>query len=256
VTLPPFSDHFRGKPVIEHLKEAKLKGLNASHEVHGTEAPGHFAAGADAAKETALFALLLWTLKTCFGWTPDFLFNLILLFSVGLLIWKTGRSATLGYMRMQRLHRLIEEERWEIQHHRNQEREELAQIYRAKGFEGKLLEEVLDVLMSDDNRLLTIMLEEELGLTLEAYEHPLKQSLGAFVAVLITAPLCLFSLWAFPTFGLPCMSTLLIASSAILFAKIEKNRILPAFLWNLALAALTASSLFFLSMGLSRALHL
>lgn len=255
MTLPPFSDHFRGKPVVEHLKEAKLKGLNASHEVHGTEMPGHYAAGADAAKETALFSLLFWILNFSFGWPTHFLFYFILLFSVALLIWKTGRSAALGYMRMQRLHRLIEEERWEIEHHRHQEREELSEIYRAKGFEGKLLEEVLDVLMSDDNRLLTVMLEEELGLTLETYEHPLKQSCGAFVGVFIAALLLLLSLWMFPSFGLPCMSALLIGSSAIFFAKIEKNRILPALLWNLALTALTAGALFFLRMSIS-ALHL
>lgn len=246
MTLPPISDHFKGKPVVEHLKEAKLKGLSASHEVHGTEMPGHYAAGADAAKETALFSLLFWILRFSFGWTQASLFYLILLFSVALLIWKTGRSAILGYMRMQRLHRLIEEERWEIQHHRHQERTELAEIYRAKGFEGKLLEEVLDVLMSDDNRLLTVMLEEELGLTLEAYEHPLKQSLGAFVGVLAATLLSLLSLWIFPSFGLPCMSVFIISVSTLFFAKIEKNHLFPALLWNLALAALTAGSLFFL----------
>lgn len=247
MTLPPFSDHFRGKSVVEHLKEAKTKGLNASHEVHGTELPGHFAAGADAAKETALYALLLWVLAFSLGWAPHIVMILLLFFMSGLLIWKTGRSATLGYMRMQRLHRLIEEERWEIQHHRQQERQELGEIYRAKGFEGKLLEEVLDVLMSDDNRLLTVMLEEELGLTLEAYEHPLKQSLGAFLGVLTAALICLSGFWIDPSFGVPIASVLVIGSSAAFFAKIEKNRVLPALLWNLALALLVGGALFFMT---------
>jgi hypothetical protein len=247
MTLPPFSDHFRGKSVVEHLKEARTKGFNASHEVHGTELPGHFAAAADAAKETALYALLLWVLAFSLGWPAHTLLYLLIFFTGGLLIWKTGRSATLGYMRMQRLHRLIEEERWEIQHHRNQERQELGEIYRAKGFEGKLLEEVLDVLMSDDNRLLTVMLEEELGLTLETYEHPLKQSLGAFLGVLATALVCLLGFWVVPSFGVPIASALVIASSAGCFARIEKNRVLPALLWNLALALLVGGALFFLA---------
>lgn len=247
MTLPPFSDHFRGKSVVEHLKEAKTKGLNASHEVHGTELPGHFAAGADAAKETALYALILWVLAFSLGWSAHTLLLLLVFFMSGLLIWKTGRSATLGYMRMQRLHRLIEEERWEIQHHRQQEREELGEIYRAKGFEGKLLEDVLDVLMSDDNRLLTVMLEEELGLTLEAYEHPLKQSLGAFLGVLAAGSTCLLGFWIDPFFGVPIASGLVIATGASFFAKIEKNRVLPALLWNLALALLVGSALFFIT---------
>ena len=77
--------------------------------------------------------------------------------------------------------RLLEEEKWEIEHNRNQEKVELKVLYRAKGFEGKLLDDVVDVLMADDKRALHIMLKEELGMTLEAYEHPLKQSLGALL---------------------------------------------------------------------------
>jgi hypothetical protein len=121
------------------------------------------------------------------------LFLMLSLFSFGWAVWKTGRSALLGWGRMERLHRLIEEERWEIQHHRAQERRELGEMYRAKGFDGKLLEEVLDVLMSDDNRLLKVMLEEELGLTLEAYEHPLRQAIGALFA---SSPHPAFACWA------------------------------------------------------------
>ena len=63
MALPPPSDHFRGKSVIDHLREAKAKGMHASHEAHGAEVPGHFAAGADAAKETAVILLILWTLS-------------------------------------------------------------------------------------------------------------------------------------------------------------------------------------------------
>ncbi len=152
---------------------------------------------------------------------------------------------------MERLHRVIEEERWEIEHHRPQEREELAEMYR-KGSEGKLLEEVLDVLMADDNRLLQVMLEEELGLTLEAYEHPVTNrpsapSCGALVLPLSFA--CL-GFWAFPSFGLPL---LLPPSSIILsapLAKLEKNRILHSFVWNLAIAATGCRQRLFLNPSL------
>ena len=92
----------------------------------------------------------------------------------------------LGWARLERLHRIVEEERYEIENHRQQEREELKELYRAKGFQGKLLDEVVDVLMADGERLLKVMVEEELGLSLQSQEHPLKQgagsALGAFVA--------------------------------------------------------------------------
>lgn len=246
MALPPPSDHFRGKSVVEHLKEARTKGMHASHEVHGTEMPGHYAAGADAAKETAVVFLFFW-IVSLFVPFPIPLSVFLCLFSVGWAVWKMGRSALLGWARMERLHRLIEEERWEIQHHRAQERSELAEIYRAKGFEGKILEEVLDVLMADDNRLLKVMLEEELGLTLEAYEHPLRQSLGALFGVCLASLLSVFGLWAFPLFGLPTMCALILACAAILSAKIEKNRVFSSFLWHLALALLAAGTIYFLA---------
>ena len=94
------------------------------------------------------------------------------LFSIGWLFWKLGRSSLLGWARLERLHRLIQQEQWEIEHHRAQEKEELTAMYHQKGLTGKLLEQVIEVLMADDNRLLRVMLEEELGLTLETYEHP------------------------------------------------------------------------------------
>ena len=243
-------DHFQGKSVVEHLKEAKAKGMSASHEVHGAEMPGHLCAGADAARECALYLVLLWILSYAVDLSPKHLFVLLLLFCFGLMLWKGGRSAWLGYMRMQRLHRLIEEERWEIQHHRQQERDELREIYRAKGFEGKLLEEVLDVLMADDNRLLKVMLEEELGLTLEAYEHPLKQCTGALIGVCVTTGLCFVGLWIWPAWGLPLAATLIMGSTSFLFAHLEKNPILPALIWNLSLAALVAAAVYFLELGL------
>src|SRR5690242_14153077 len=133
MSFPPPSDHFRGKSVVDHLKEARTKGMQASHETHGIEMPGHYAAGADAAKETAIVFLILWVLSLFISF-PVSLFIILSLFAFGWTIWKTGRSALLGWARMERLHRLIEEERWEIQHHRQQERKELAEMYRVKGF--------------------------------------------------------------------------------------------------------------------------
>ena len=80
---------------------------------------------------------------------------------------------------------MIEEEHFEIKNSRENEQQELAEIYHAKGFEQPLLDQVVQVLMADENRLLTVMLEEELGLRLEEYEHPLKQGLGAFLGVVL-----------------------------------------------------------------------
>jgi hypothetical protein len=245
MTLPPPSEHFRGKSVVEHLKEARTRGALASAEIHGTEMPGHLAAGVDASKETAIAILILWVILAHF-FAIRMVWPYLLLFSTGWIFWKTARSALLGWARIERLHRLIEEERWEIQHHRAQEKQELTAMYEAKGLSGKLLEEVIDVLMADDNRLLQVMLEEELGLTLEAYEHPLKQAFGAFCGALSSACLCMFGLWTLPALGLPIAAAIAVTISAAIFAKLERNRAWNSIVWNLAIAGVVAGCIYFL----------
>lgn len=233
-------DHFEGKSVLEHLKAARAKGAMAAAEIHGTEMPGHLAAGADAARDTAVSLFLLWISFPSQS-------TLYFLFAVGLFLWKAGRSALLGWARLERLHRVIEEERWEIEHQREQEREELAAMYQAKGLSGKLLDEVVTVMMADDNRLLHIMLEEEMGLALEVYEHPLKQSLGAGMGVILASILFAGGYFLFsPIVG----TALTVIIAAILVAKLERNRRIEAVIWNLSVVAFVAGAVYFLKLML------
>lgn len=237
--------HFHGKEALGHVIEARQKGKTASAEIHGTELPGHYSAAADAAKETALILLVLWTLFREMGFPEHNVPWISLAFIIGWLFWKVGRSAILGWSRLERLHRVIEEERWEIEHHRPQEKEELKALYAAKGFSGKLLDEAVEVLMADDNRLLQVMLEEELGLSLESYEHPLKQAAGAFIGVAGAALVMSIGLFYLPSYGTMACAALIISLSAGTTAQLEKNKPLPSIVWNLAAAALAAGAAYF-----------
>src|SRR3569832_1946994 len=107
-------DHFEGKSVAQHLKAARARGALASAEIHGTEMPGHLAAGADGARETAYLLGILYLLIGNSFW-------ILFIAAKKKQNKKIGRSAMLGWARLERLHRLIEEERWEIQHDRKQE---------------------------------------------------------------------------------------------------------------------------------------
>lgn len=238
--------HFKGKDAIEHVAEAHAKGIIAATEIHGTEMPGHIYAAADSAKETALALLLLWALLAQFPLSLSQIMLTLGIFASGWLLWKIGRSAWLGWSRLERLHRVLEQEKWEIEHHRQQEREELRVLYRAKGFEGKLLEDVCDVLMADGERLLRVMVEEELGLSLESQEHPLKQSLGAAAGTAIATLTCGIFLFLWPQTGLIIGALSIFASSAALSAYHMQNRMIPAITWNLGLATLSFGCVYFL----------
>lgn len=238
------SSHFKGKEALEHVLEAQKKGYFATSEIHGEEIPGHYSAAADAAKETAILSLLLGTLlhlSQIAAWMP-----ILIVFLIGYLVWKTGRSALLGYARLERLHRLIEEERWEIEHHRHQEKEELKALYAAKGFSGKLLDEVISVLMADNNRLLQVMLEEELRVNLHSYEHPFKQALGASIGVVGSFLIVSFGWVFFPFWGPYLAAAVVIVLAAGTTAQLEKNAIVPSIIWNLTAALLSFASVYWI----------
>ena len=82
------------------------------------------------------------------------------------------------------LHMIRKEEENEIDLIPEGEREEIRQIYAAKGFEGELLEQVVDVITSNEQVWVDTMLLEEHGLLLDGPE-PKKAAWWTFVAFLV-----------------------------------------------------------------------
>lgn len=245
--------HFEGKDAAEHLKAARAKGAKATSELHGTEMPGYLSAGADSLKETSILLVGIWILLVHFNLPETKALWILGLFSIGWLFWKVGRSSLLGWARLERLHRLIQQEQWEIEHHRAQEKEELTAMYAQKGLSGKLLEQVVEVLMADDNRLLRVMLEEELGLTLETYEHPLKQAAGAAVGVIIAMVGMIIGFFIFGFLGITILLGLLFAGATLLASKKEGNELIKSLVWNLAVAVLATTSIYLIAEWMSHA---
>ena len=236
-TILTVQKHFENQDPLSHVMGKRAEGMLSLSESHGTETPGHFAAATDALRETALILLILWLFLPS---AP-----VLIAFGLGWLAWKTGRSGWLGWARLERLHNLIEQEKYEIEHHRPQERDELVALYGSKGFEGKLLADVVDVLMADQDRLLKVMLEEEMGLTLQAFEHPLKQCFGAALGALISLVACVGTFFLFPAYGMLFASFLLLIGGAVASALRDRNRLIPAVIWNVSVGALAFGVAYF-----------
>ena len=71
----------------------------------------------------------------------------------------------------------IETERYEIEHEPEEERAELREIYRNKGFTGPLLNRVVGHLTADEERWHRALVHDELGVVEEKAIHPWKQGL-------------------------------------------------------------------------------
>lgn len=239
-------EHFKGKDPLSHVAEAQIQGFLSAAEMHGTELPGHLNAAADSARDTAMVMALFFFIFSHFNLPFASIFYLCAILGGGWILWKTGRSAWLGWARLERLHRIIAQEKWEIEHHRQQERDELRALYEAKGFSGKLLEDVVDVLMADGDRLLRVMVEEEMGFTLENHEHPLKQAVGSAIGAILAWAVCLLGLFLYTSWGLPIGAACILVVSSALAAMRERNKAIPAAIWNLGLAFIAGGFVYFM----------
>lgn len=241
MTVPTSSkkDHFHGQTALRHIAEVRASGISASQEVHGAEAPGPVFAFLDASRETAVLIAAFFIVISACGMANDCKMVLGASLLVGWAFWKGARSAFLAWSRLLRMHRVASEEREEIESNRPQEREELVALYGEKGFSGPLLDKVVDVLMADQDRLLRVMLQEEMGLRLEEHPHPLVQGFFAIAGVLFASVV-----------AIPCLlglSLQLTTVCAMVFAgcmggisaRIEKNDGISAFVWNGMFAAVT-----------------
>src|SRR5918996_4709495 len=79
----------------------------------------------------------------------------------------------------------IRREENEIETMPNEEKKEIEEIYKSKGFDGDELKKVVDKVTSDKDVWLKTMLTEELGLNLEILGNPLKGALVMFGSFLL-----------------------------------------------------------------------
>ena len=69
-------------------------------------------------------------------------------------------------------------EAYEVENFPEVERQEVREIYEAKGFSGDILDRIIAHITSDKKRWITIMMQEELGLSLDQTISPLKSGIA------------------------------------------------------------------------------
>ncbi len=143
----------------------------------------------------------------------------------------------------------LDRERREIRDRPEHEREEVRTLYAAKGFQGALLERVTDVLCADDDRLLKLMMEEELGLFIHHINHPLLvgvwNGLGAAGATLLLAtPIC-FQMPISTEVWMPSSVAILLVALAVTSARVTHRGVVPVMASWLAAAGLTGGFTYF-----------
>ncbi|MBT8242419.1 MAG: hypothetical protein HKO48_01410 [Nitrosopumilus sp.] len=97
------------------------------------------------------------------------------------------------------------QEEWEIDNLEEQERDEIREIYRKKGFKDELLEDVVRIITSKRKVWIDTMMKEELGL-IEDEKNPIHSSLSTFVGFNLVGLIPLIPFMVFMIIGIELYS--------------------------------------------------
>ena len=93
------------------------------------------------------------------------------------------------------------QEEWEIDNLEEQERDEIRDIYREKGFKDELLEEIVRIITSRRKVWIDTMMKEELGL-IEDEKNPMDSSISTFIGFNIIGIIPLIPFMVFMAMGI------------------------------------------------------
>ena len=125
-------------------------------------------------------------------------------------------------------------EYWEIEHMPEKEREEIREIYRAKGFEGELLEQIVATISADDDRWVDVMMKEELEMIREE-RAPFAIGLATYVSFIVVGlvPLSVYLVNFFaPVVDRPFLVVCGLTGLTFVGIGAMKSRVTQANLWR------------------------
>lgn len=154
-----------------HLEIARRRGRGLMAAEAAGSQPYEVLHAASAARDGAIIVLALWAMLHATG-HADLTVPVLATAAVVVGIYGGVANGLAVAAQLRHWAHELERERGEIRDFPEQEREELKAIYEAKGFSGQQLESIVDTLCSDEDRLLRVMMEEEMGIFFEQWNHP------------------------------------------------------------------------------------
>lgn len=239
-----------GGDMGDHLAEARLR----ARQMLGGEA---HAGNIDdwrlivvAARDGTVLASLLWLVLHGVGVSAP-IAPVMAIVGIGYALFVGITSAWSTLRQVKHYEAELERERREIRETPEHEREEVHTLYAAKGFEGPLLEQVVDTLCADDDRLLKVMMEEELGLRIHHIGHPIVVGLihggGALLGAVTLAATARLVPATAATAWLLVVAGAIIGILAAINARFTRQPIVPAVATWLVMASTAGGVAYFLA---------
>ena len=152
------------------------------------------------------------------------------------------------------------QEEWEIENLEEQERDEIREIYKEKGFKDELLEDVVRIITSKRKVWIDTMMKEELGL-IEDEKNPLDSSVSTFIGFNLVGLIPLIPFMVFMIIGIELNSEAfgysIVSVAAAFFlvgmikGKIVKKSMLHSGINTLIIGGVAAIVAYFVGYGLN-----
>lgn len=169
--------------VVDHLSEARHRALRVLAAESHLGAVDDWRRALISARDAVIVIWLTWVALHAFG-DPEFTDKMLVAMSIAMALLVSMSTARSTHTQLQYYACELERERTEIRDNFEAECDEIRVLYAAKGFSEPLLGQIVDTLSADEDRLLKVMMEEELGLSMYHINHPLIVGLWNFGASL------------------------------------------------------------------------
>lgn len=205
------------------------------------------------ARNTIILLLVIWTVGQAFQFAldPRGWGLLLLAAGAGIAVFLGIAAGLSTHAEIQLLESELNRERREIAEHLDDEREEVRALYAAKGLTDPLLTQVVEVLCADEDRLLKVMMEEELGLFVQERNHPIIVGLANSAAAMLSCVIVVVPAAALPMsrapHGFPFVLLAAISLFGGIMARLTSQPMIPLAARWLGMGAVTFGVVHFIA---------